>query len=219
MKYGCVGVVCALGLISATDQTFAQSAGDKVAALGPASRAPVYMRIYGNAQPPYGFVRFCEGHPEDCAATPADDSRYSATPERLSELDEVNRAINAQIEPATDSEIYGITELWTIPTFKGDCEDFALLKRRTLMGRGWPAGALILTVVRDEKNEGHAVLTARTSQGDFILDNKNEQVRLWNHTPYHFVMRQSYINPKVWVSLDPSDITTPAALAGVQANP
>jgi hypothetical protein len=31
------------------------------------------------------------------------------------------------------------------------------------------------------------------------------------------VMRQSYLNPKVWVSLDPTDAATPAAIAGVQS--
>ena len=147
------------------------------------------------------------------------DARFSATPEKLSELDEVNRAVNKAVEPATDLEVYGVNELWTLPENKGDCEDFALLKRRILMERGWPASALLLTVVRDEKNEGHAILTARTSQGDFVLDNKTDDVRIWNKTPYHFVMRQSYINPRVWVSLDPSDAATPSSLAGVQANP
>ena len=59
-----------------------------------------------------------------------------------------------------------------MPRTKGDCEDYALLKRHTLIRKGWPVGSLLLTVVRDEKGEGHAVLTARTKQGDFILDNK-----------------------------------------------
>ena len=35
-----------------------------------------------------------------------------------------------------------------------------------------------MTVVRDEKGEGHAVLTARTVQGDFILDNKIDEVKV-----------------------------------------
>ncbi|MBN9245854.1 MAG: transglutaminase-like cysteine peptidase, partial [Hyphomicrobium sp.] len=47
--------------------------------------------------------------------------------------------------------------------------------------------------------------------------NKVDVVRLWNQTPYHYVMRQSYMDPKVWVSLDPNDATTPAALSGVQS--
>lgn len=216
MKLSCVGVVCFMSLVPAAGAAVAQS----VAALEPATRSPVFMRIFGNAQPPYGFVRFCDGQPDDCAGGNAsNDARFSATPEKLSELDEINRAVNKAVEPATDLEVYGVNELWTLPENKGDCEDFALLKRRVLMERGWPASALLLTVVRDEKNEGHAILTARTSQGDFVLDNKTDDVRIWNKTPYHFVMRQSYINPRVWVSLDPSDAATPSSLAGVQSNP
>jgi predicted transglutaminase-like cysteine proteinase len=190
-----------------------------VSPLSPATRAPEFMRVYGSSQPPYGFVRFCEANPTECIQTSTSDDRFEATPERLSELDDVNRTVNHEIEPATDMEIYGVPEYWTLPTSRGDCEDYALLKRHRLIQRGWPSGALLMTVVRDEKNDGHAVLTARTSQGDFILDNKIDVVRLWNQTPYHYVMRQSYMDPKVWVSLDPSDASTPAAIAGVQAAP
>lgn len=217
MKLGSVSFASVFCLVACVDGVQAQT----VAALSPApaTRSPAFMRIYGNAQPPYGFVRFCEGLPDECASGPTNDARFDATPERLSELDQVNREINTAIEPATDSEIYGVNELWTLPSKKGDCEDFALLKRHNLMQRGWPASAVLLTVVRDEKNEGHAILTARTTQGDFVLDNKTDEVKRWNQTPYHYVMRQSYINPRVWVSLDPSDATTPAAIAGVQANP
>lgn len=216
MKYGRFGLVALLGVVSGGETAWADNPGG---AASLSSRSPAFMRIYGNAQPPYGFVRFCDSFADECQAAAANDARFDATPERLSELDSVNREVNKEIEPATDLEIYGVNELWTLPTTRGDCEDFALLKRHKLMERGWPASALLMTVVRDEKNEGHAILTARTTQGDFVLDNKSDDVKLWNHTPYHFVMRQSYINPRVWVSLDPSDATTPAAIAGVQANP
>jgi len=175
-----------------------------------------YMRVFGLTQPPYGFVHFCETSPKSCAADKVEEMRVKATPERLSDLDEVNRIVNRAIKPMTDLEIYGVTEYWTIPTDRGDCEDYALLKRQILMSRGWPASSLLVTVVRDERGEGHAVLTARTAQGDFILDNKVEDVRLWHRTSYSFVMRQSYLNPRVWVSLDPSDAASPAALAGVK---
>lgn len=216
MKFGSVGLFGLLSFVSCVEGAHAQSAATSASA----TRSPAFMRIYGNAQPPYGFVRFCEGQPDECqSGASTNDARFDATPERLSDLDTVNRQINTAIEPATDLEIYQVNELWTIPSKKGDCEDFALLKRHNLMQRGWPASALLITVVRDEKNEGHAILTARTTQGDFVLDNKTDEVKLWNQTPYHYVMRQSYINPRVWVSLDPSDATTPSAIAGVQANP
>lgn len=217
MKYGsvCAGIV--FGLFAAAAAASAQ----EVAIVAPpsAARSPDYMRVYGGAQPPYGFVRFCERQPLECVSTAASEARFVATPDRLSELDEINRAVNHEIDPATDMEIYGVTEYWTIPTTRGDCEDYALLKRHRLIEHGWPSSTLLITVVRDEKNEGHAVLTARTSQGDFILDNKLDSVRIWNQTPYHYVMRQSYIDPKVWVSLDSSDATTPSAISGVQSAP
>ncbi len=213
MKYGSVAIFMALSLFGAALPAAAQ----QVAVISPATRAPEFMRIYGSSQPPYGFVAFCERMPQECIVTSADDSRYRATPQVLSELDEVNRSVNHEIEPATDMEIYGVAEYWTIPKTRGDCEDYALLKRHRLIARGWPSGALLMTVVRDEKNEGHAVLTARTTQGDYILDNKIDVVRLWNQTPYHYVMRQSYMDPKVWVSLDPNDAATPPALSGVQS--
>src|SRR5215510_11762213 len=108
-------------------------------------RASPYMRVFGVTQPPYGFVEFCQRLPEECKPGPQEEQRFSATPERLSELHSVNQAVNREITPATDLEIYGQTEYWTIPTTRGDCEDFALLKRKRLMARGWPASAVLMT--------------------------------------------------------------------------
>jgi predicted transglutaminase-like cysteine proteinase len=155
--------------------------------------------------------------PDACAPQGSDEKRFQPTPERLSELDDVNRGINRAIAPATDVEIYGVSEYWTLPADnRGDCEDYALLKQKLLVARGWPLNALLLTVVRDEKGEGHAVLTVRTSQGDYILDNKADAVKLWNKSSYQFVMRQSYLDPRVWVSLDASEGAAPGAIAGVR---
>jgi len=180
-------------------------------------RASPYMRVFGVAQPPYGFVEFCQRMPDQCRQGPPEDQRFSATPERLMELDIINRAANREIAPATDLEVYGQTEYWTLPATRGDCEDYALLKRKRLMGRGWPASALLMTVVRDDKGEGHAVLTARTVQGDFILDNKIDEVRAWHRTRYEFIMRQSYLHPQVWMSLDPREPNSTLPLAGVRS--
>jgi predicted transglutaminase-like cysteine proteinase len=155
--------------------------------------------------------------PQECRQGPPEEQRFSGTPERLIELEAINRTVNREIEPATDLEIYGQTEYWTIPATKGDCEDYALLKRQRLMVRGWPASALLMTVVRDQKGEGHAVLTARTLQGDFILDNKVDEVKAWHRTGYEFVMRQSYLSPRIWMSLDPKEANSTIPLAGVRS--
>jgi len=182
------------------------------------SRSSAFMRVFGQAAPPYGFVQFCERSPQECDSGPMADARFNAPPERLAELDEINRAVNIAIEPATDMELYGVEEYWTLPAVtKGDCEDYALLKRHILMKRGWPASSLLMTVVRDEKGDGHAILTARTAQGDFILDNKAAAVKLWSATGYEFIMRQSYLNPRIWMSLDPNEGHAPLAISGVKA--
>lgn len=175
------------------------------------------MRINGPTLPPFGFVRFCETDPKECKAGRVEETRFDANTERMIELDAINRHVNQVIEPATDLELYGETEWWTIPrNGKGDCEDYALLKRHMLIKIGWPASALLMTVVLDEKKEGHAVLTARTAQGDFILDNKVNDLKPWYKVNYTFVMRQSYLDPTVWVSIGPKDTPSPPLLAGVK---
>jgi predicted transglutaminase-like cysteine proteinase len=84
-----------------------------------------------------------------------------------------------------------------VPNTKGDCEDFAILKKRELMRRGWPSSALLLTVARSG-GEGHTVLTVRTNDGDLVLDNRTFAIKDWSRTPYKYFARQSQSNGKNW---------------------
>ena len=197
---------------------YAASLAPAVSANANSSGSGFIQRIYGSANPPYGFLRFCSAFPEDCAKSELREHRVNATPARLAELDQVNRAVNKAIEPITDLMQYGVEEWWTIPASgKGDCEEYVLVKRRALIGLDWPTSALLITVVLDENKQGHAILTARTDSGDLILDNKHDEIKAWYATPYTFIMRQSYLNPMVWVSLDPNHANSPPAIAGVKA--
>ncbi len=166
-------------------------------------RSP-FMRIYGQSLPPIGHIRFCRTYPKDCRAQTKPTDRFALSPDRWNELVAINALVNRIVEPTPDQELYGEIERWTYPENRGDCEDYVLLKRRMLMERGWSASSLLITVVTDENGAGHAILTARTSDGDFILDNKNSKVLAWNKVPYRFYKRQSYRNSKRWVSLKPS---------------
>ena len=181
-------------------------------------KASPFMRVFGVTQPPHGFVSFCFREPQECSEAVMEEQRFFMDKQRGAQLAAVNSHVNRTIEPATDQEIYGVSEYWAIPTTRGDCEDYALLKRQTLMKAGWPASALLMTVVFDERGDGHAVLTARTMQGDFILDNKTDDIRLWSKTAYQYVMRQSYLNPRVWMALDPAEVNPSVPLAGVRSN-
>ena len=181
--------------------------------------ASPYLRVFGVTPPPYGHVDFCLRDPVECADGVMEETRRAGSPAAMAELDRINRQVNAEIKPVTDREQYNVEDYWTIPVSgKGDCEDYALLKRQRLIRAGWPVGALLMTVVFDEKKEGHAVLTVRTAEGDFILDNKSSTVKLWHKTPYHFVMRQSYLNARVWMSLDPKTAapSVPIPVAGMR---
>lgn len=214
MKRICIVLMAVFAFVSGTEGVLAGPERQDFATV----KGSPFMRVFGETQPPYGFVQFCERNPKGCGtADKLSEIRFQPSLERFSELDEVNRGVNHSIAPATDMEIYGVSEYWTLPKDRGDCEDYALLKQKLLIERGWPQSSMLLTVVKDDKGEGHAVLTARTSQGDFILDNKSDEVRIWYRSGYEFVMRQSYVNPRVWVGLDPTEEIMPGAMAGVPA--
>jgi predicted transglutaminase-like cysteine proteinase len=172
-----------------------------------------FMGSFGNSLPPIGYVTFCRSHEAECRPSGPIVEREKLTAQRRNELEWVNRYVNHSVKPVTDLELYGKAEYWNYPTSsKGDCEDYVLLKRRMLIDRGWPESTLLITVVRDENDEGHAVLTARTDGGDLILDNKSQEIVRWVDTPYTYVKQQSEGNPLIWTSLmspsgDSSQIT------------
>jgi predicted transglutaminase-like cysteine proteinase len=173
----------------------------------------VYMKAFGDTLPPIGYVNFCQEHRADCRPGPRFADRIQLTPAKFGQIEEVNTAVNTEIAPETDLDLYGKPEYWTYPTTKGDCEDYVLLKRRILIERGFPESTLLITVVRDENDEGHAVLTVRTDKGDFVLDNKRREVMRWADTPYTFIKRQSERNPLVWISLLPPETAPQTAVS------
>jgi predicted transglutaminase-like cysteine proteinase len=154
------------------------------------------------ARPPIGWVQFCADRPQECDVAPTMPRDVVLSAKAWKDLVRINKRINETIKPMTDIDHYGVVEKWAYPDDGyGDCEDYVLLKRRTLMEAGWPREALLITVVHDKKGDGHAVLTVKTDRGEFVLDNQNEAVLLWSETGYRFVKRQSQSNPNVWISL------------------
>lgn len=170
-------------------------------------------REYGQALPPIGFVEFCQRVPENCQPE-SRHRRFTMTDEKWLLVRMVNSFANGAIAPVTDETLYGTAEYWTFPTDAGDCEDIMLLKKRILVSKGIPAESLRITVVLDETGGGHAVLTLITSAGDYILDNRRNDIRNWSATGYTFLKRQSEHDPQKWVSLEPDRNRTPANPGG-----
>ena len=127
-------------------------------------------------------------------------------------LAKVNDDVNDAIWPEDDERHYGRAEYWTIPTDGyGDCEDYALTKRKQLMALGLSGAALRIAVVVTPDATRHAVLTVVTDKGDYVLDNLNNDVKPWESTGFQWVERQDPANAFAWVSLRPADRMLAAA--------
>jgi predicted transglutaminase-like cysteine proteinase len=176
------------------------------------SERPIFVSVGDGATAPIGWIEFCNEHPRDCAGAPTMPRDIVLSGKAWKDLVRINKLVNDTIKPMTDFDHWGVVEKWSYPTDgHGDCEDYVLLKRKLLMQAGWPREALLITVVRDKKGDGHAVLTVKTDKGELILDNQNEEVLPWTDTGYRFVKRQSQADPNVWVALgDPRPATATA---------
>lgn len=154
------------------------------------------MKIAGHAFAPPAFYTFCERERRLCGTTGSAKS-VALTPQRMQQLKSVNLSANRRVKEQLDIVSTGKSDVWNLPVDVGDCEDFAILKKHELMKLGWPASALLLTVVL-HMGEGHVVLTVRTDQGDMILDNRTNSIRGWSQTPYRYFARQSQTRHGKW---------------------
>jgi predicted transglutaminase-like cysteine proteinase len=177
-----------------------------------ASDRPLFASVGPAARAPIGWLEFCSEYAGECETKPLDARDVVLTTKAWKDMVRINKWVNDTVKPITDLEHWGVVERWNYPDDGyGDCEDYVLLKRRMLMQSGWPRQALLITVVRDKRGDGHAVLTVKTDKGEFVLDNQNEEVLLWSDTGYRFVKRQSQQDPNVWLALgDPRPATATA---------
>jgi predicted transglutaminase-like cysteine proteinase len=160
------------------------------------------MATGGITSQPIGHYEFCKRLPEECAIHPRNLAPAPMTAALWKKLVSVTATVNAAVKPMSDTEIYGKDEVWAYPDKGvGDCEDYVLEKRRRLNKLGLSLADLLITVVRKPDGEGHAVLTVRTSKGDFVLDNLTDRVRLWGETDYRYLKRQAVDNTGRWVSI------------------
>lgn len=155
----------------------------------------------GEARPIAAWLGFCRTYPAECAIEPAEPAEITLSPRVWQTMAAVNKRVNASVRPMTDQDHWGVADRWDLAEDGyGDCEDFQLLKRKLLAEAGFSRRAMRMTVVIDDKGEGHAVLMVRTDRGDFILDNKTNTVSPWFQTGYTFVKRESQ-DVVGWVSL------------------
>lgn len=110
-------------------------------------------------------------------------------------ITKVNQTVNREVRKSSDLDLYGMPEFWTLPQvidgkMYGDCEDYALEKRRRLIEAGVAADALTLAVVITRSGERHAVLVAAFDGGDVVLDNLTPWPTPWAELGYTWIQRQ-----------------------------
>ncbi len=203
--------VCAAALAASAETAAARERFTYVSAM---HERIVYAAVGATTRAPIGWVEFCIEYKPECKTKPSVPRDIVLTPKVWSDMVKVNDWANDNIKPITDLEHWGVVERWNYPDDGyGDCEDYVLLKRRMLIKAGWPREALLITVVRDQKGDGHAVLTVKTNHGEFVLDNQSTQVLPWNMTGYQFVKRQSQTDPNQWVRLGKPTVAPPVVSA------
>lgn len=130
---------------------------------------------------------------EAAPVAPAAPALVGAAQMRL--VNAINREVNRDVHKATDFDLYGLLEYWSLPRvingkMYGDCEDYALEKRRRLIAAGVPESALSMAVAVTARGETHAVLVVSFQSGDWVLDNLTPWATPWEDLNYRWVQRQ-----------------------------
>jgi predicted transglutaminase-like cysteine proteinase len=138
---------------------------------------------------PLGYYQMCVGRPELCQARSGRlpvtrDGSVLASSAAMTQLAAVNDDVNASIRA-------NYSEDWTPGRPVGDCKDFAMTKRQRLIQAGWPSSAVPVAIVRTQAGEKHLILVARTSAGDYVLDNLDPRVAPWTNASYAWEKIQS----------------------------
>jgi predicted transglutaminase-like cysteine proteinase len=121
-------------------------------------------------------------------------TRALVGPSQMRLINAINREVNKDVHKATDFNLYGLLEYWSLPRvvngkMYGDCEDYALEKRRRLIAAGVPESALSMAVAVTARGETHAVLVVSFESGDWVLDNLTPWATPWEDLNYRWVQR------------------------------
>ncbi|WP_170570403.1 transglutaminase-like cysteine peptidase [Ruegeria atlantica] len=158
-----------------------------------------YIKSVAASPPPSGARQLCRQYSWACS-TKASVAMSNQQEMRI--IQRVNRQVNATTRSVTDRSQYRTAERWALPTSRGgDCEDFALLKKRDLIRAGVDPSKLLIATVLDTKRNSHAVLVYRSAAGDLVLDNLTNQIKPWSATRYLFLRMQNPSKPSSWVGV------------------
>lgn len=191
-----------LAAISKVRAAFALAAALTLASAVPshAIDARGLLQARAAATPPAGASNLCATYDWACARSAT--ARVAFPADALKVLQQVNGFANRAIRPLSDVQQYAVAERWALPTRRGgDCEDYALFKKRALIEAGFPPERLLLASVLDRRMQPHAVLVVRMGPQDLVLDNITSRILPWEKTGYTFLRMQNPRSPDRWIAL------------------
>nr|WP_120635677.1 transglutaminase-like cysteine peptidase [Ruegeria sp. EL01] len=158
-----------------------------------------YITTVSASPPPTGAQQLCRQYSWACSSK---RSMSLTSQQEMKIIQQVNRRVNATTREVADQLQYKTRERWALPTSRGgDCEDFALLKKRDLIKAGIDPNKLLIATVLDRSRNGHAVLIYRSASGDLVLDNATNRIKPWADTRYLFLRMQDPNQPRRWVGV------------------
>jgi predicted transglutaminase-like cysteine proteinase len=160
-----------------------------------------YIKFDTPTLPPMAFTVFCLKYKNECKPHRMvfRGSRLKLTPQRWTELNQVNRQVNLAIRSEPNPE--GLSgEKWLLHPASGDCNDYAVTKRHDLIAKGFPARSVLLSEVITPSGPHHLVVVVRTFSGDLVLDNLSPRILPWSEKPYRWVRIQTPKNPNYWAA-------------------
>lgn len=164
-----------------------------------AAIGPKFLQAKMNAPAPSAAQNLCQKYDWACKTS---GSFRKLTQDDIDLVRKVNLKVNRQIREVSDSRQYRKLDYWTLPlSARGDCEDFALLKKQQLVAAGFAPERLLIATVLDHNRQGHAVLILRADSGDYVLDNLTNRIKPWQSTRYIFLRMQNPDAPRKWVGL------------------
>ena len=177
-------------MAAAATMSFAVATSANAWSLGSAARPLGHRSAGTNA--PLQFQVFCLMNPAECRSSRVSSVAYKGHMADL--LQRVNDEVNHQITYRADAKGHNV---WQIAAKYGNCDDYVMTKRHRLIKAGFPASALRVAVVRTSWGEGHAVLLAETSSGEYVLDNIRKTIVRRGASGYNY-LSVSGANPMHW---------------------
>ena len=106
------------------------------------------------------------------------------------QLELINSWVNRTIRYTEDANAFGQRDYWASPKVslkgRGDCEDYAIAKYASLKALGFGEDRMRIVIVNDTRKKiGHAVLSVKTVNGIYILDNQNIRPVLHQRISYY----------------------------------